>query len=191
MDGRIFRWINDGPEWLSPGMRFFSVGFDGTPIKLLLVAILIGMLAAGKTTRRAAILALIAFPIADGLTNLIKHAWPMVRPCNDPNTVAFLRIGATTSAGTASAHSANMAAVATVFLGCLRGFGVPWTILAFLVGYSRVYNGVHYPYQVALGWLVGISVGLAVFFLARRIEWTLSARREKRSATRVETEGPA
>lgn len=164
-------------------MRFFSVGLDATPMKILLVVILVGMMAAGKTTRRAAILALIAFPIADGITNIIKHAYFGVRPCNDPNIVAFLRIGATNSSGTASAHSANMAAVATVFIGTLRGFGIPWALLAFLVGYSRIYNGVHYPYQVALGWTVGIFVGLAALFISRRIEKWWTERKESRGAT--------
>lgn len=181
MDGALFRWINGGPEWLAPGMRFFSVGLDGKPMKLLLIVILLVMLAAGKNTRRAAILALIAFPIADGITNVLKHAFPTLRPCNDPATVALLRIGATTSSGTASAHSANMAAVATVFLGTLRGFGAPWAVLAFLVGYSRVYNGVHYPYQVGLGWTVGILVGTGIFFLGRRIEKAWTERKEGRS----------
>lgn len=162
-------------------MRFFSVGLDAKPMKILLIVILLGMMAAGKTTRRAAILALIAFPIADGLTNVLKHAWPTLRPSNDPNIVAFLRIGSTTSSGTASAHSANMAAVATVFIGTLRGFGLPWALLAFLVGYSRVYNGVHYPYQVTLGWTTGILVGLGVLFLARRIEKAWTERKERRS----------
>lgn len=183
MDRALFRSINGGPEWLAPGMRFFSEGLNSGPMRLALAVILVAMLAAGKTTRRAAILALIAFPIANGLTDVLKHLLPALRPSNDPAIVALLRIGATKSAGTASAHAANMAAVATVFVGTLRWFGAPWALLAFLVGYSRVYNGVHYPYQVALGWTCGIVAGVAVLLIARRIETWWSKRRQERDGT--------
>ena len=187
MDRALFRSINGGPEWLAPGMRFFSEGLNAAPMRIALAVILIAMLAAGKTTRRAAILALVAFPIANGITDVFKHLLPAVRPSNDQTIAVFLRIGSTKSAGTASAHAANMAAVATVFVGALRWFGAPWVLLAFLVGYSRVYNGVHYPYQVLLGWGCGIAAGLVVLLVSRRIERWWNERKESRSATQDQT----
>ena len=60
-------------------------------------------------------------------------------------------------------------AIATVFLFSLRGFGVPWLVLSILVGLSRVYNGVHYPLQVLLGWIVGATVGTLASLLLRRL----------------------
>ncbi|RYG62692.1 phosphatase PAP2 family protein [bacterium] len=179
VDRAIFRAINGGPPWMAPLMRMLSTGLNKGPMKIALIVILLVMLAAGKTTRRAAALALIAFPIANGITDLIKHFFPATRPSNDPMIVVMLRIGTTENAGTASAHAANMAAVATIFIGTLGWFGVPWAILAFLVGYSRIYNGVHYPYQVGLGWLVGIVVGLVVLFVAKRVERWWIARKGK------------
>ena len=181
MDRAIFQWINGGPPWLAPSMHFFSTGMNAKPMKFLLAGIIIAMLAAGPRTRRAAIFALIAFPIANGVTDLFKAFLPTLRPFNDPNVITLLRIGTSESAGTASAHAANMASVATVFTGKLKWFGVPWVLLAFLVGYSRIYNGVHFPYQVALGWAVGILVGLLVLFVGGRIERAWIARKESRS----------
>jgi len=153
-------------------MRFFSIGLDQLWVKGLLVVILLALIAAGKETRRGAIYALISWPIANGVTDLFKHLLPTLRPCNDPAMVpeSFLRIGATLSAGTASAHSANMMAVATAFLLTLRGFGVSWLILAILVGISRIYNGVHYPWQVALGWAIGALAASTAVFIGRRME---------------------
>jgi undecaprenyl-diphosphatase len=156
VDRAIFKWINGGSSMWEGAMRFFSEGLDSTWMKALLLIIIAAMIAAGKDTRRGAICALIAFPIADGLTNILKKTFPLPRPCNDPDLMdVIVRIGKTNSAGTASAHSANMLAVAICFTIALRGYGIPWLILAFLVSISRIYNGVHYPYQVLLGWICG------------------------------------
>jgi undecaprenyl-diphosphatase len=59
------------------------------------------------------------------------------------------------SYGTASAHAANMAAVAFVTTYFLGKWGYPWIVVAFLTGLSRIYMGLHYPSQVLLGWFCG------------------------------------
>ena len=140
-------------------MEFFSTATDRLWFKLLLLALVIGMMAWRKDTRRAAVQALIAFPIANGFTDIFKHTLPMPRPFQELSDV-ILRIGGSDSPGTASAHSANMAAVAFVFAYQLGWAGSPWVLIAFLTGISRVYNGVHYPYQVLLGWTCGVVAGL-------------------------------
>jgi undecaprenyl-diphosphatase len=40
--------------------------------------------------------------------------------------------------------------------------GWPFIIISFLVGYSRIYVGVHFPLDVAVGWLIGSIFALAV-----------------------------
>ena len=51
---------------------------------------------------------------------------------------------------------------------------VPLLVLAAAVGYSRVYIGVHFPYDVAAGALIGILDGLFAdsLDLTRLIRWT-------------------
>ena len=181
MDRAIFHLINRWPESFAPAMRTFSEGLNSPGMKGLLAVIVVALLAAGKETRRAAILALIAFPLADGATNVLKHAFPTLRPCNDPSlNDCILRIGASQSSGTASAHAANTVAIATVFLLTLRWYGAPWAALAILVGLSRIYNGVHYPWQVGLGWLVGILVAGLVVVVGRQVERFVGRRRGDR-----------
>jgi undecaprenyl-diphosphatase len=63
-----------------------------------------------------------------------------------------------TSYGSSSAHAATMMAVATAFLFYNRTLGLVWLGVALLTGVSRIYVGVHYPYQVLLGWAVGAFV---------------------------------
>jgi undecaprenyl-diphosphatase len=78
------------------------------------------------------------------------------------------------SSGTTSAHSANMAAIATVMTLEAKWWGAPWIAFAFFTGISRIYTGVHYPSQVIFGWGVGILCG---FIVSR----TWRAYRENRS----------
>ena len=170
-DEGLLRSINSGPESLTPAMRFLSGALDETPGRIGLLVIL-AVLLFRADGRRGVIQSLIAFPIANEITDLFKAYLPEPRPFQVHDWV-ILRVGASDSMGTASAHSANMAAVATVM--CLRmgKWGIPWAVLAFLVGYSRAFNGAHYPHQVLLGWLVGIGTGFLVvkawdFIVSRR-----------------------
>jgi undecaprenyl-diphosphatase len=160
-------------------MRFFSEGLQEWWVKLILLICLGSMIAAGKDTRKGAICALLSWPIADLLTNILKKTIPLPRPCNDPALGdLILRIGKTDSPGTASAHSANMLAVAICMLIALRWGGIPWLILAILVALSRVYNGVHYPYQVVLGWICGAFAAVLVCMLYDKIAKRRAAKRE-------------
>jgi undecaprenyl-diphosphatase len=58
-----------------------------------------------------------------------------------------------------------MLAVAICMLIALRWGGIPWLILAILVALSRIYNGVHYPYQVILGWICGAFAAVLICML--------------------------
>jgi undecaprenyl-diphosphatase len=157
----VFRAINHWPEWLSPMMQFFSTATDRGWFKILLLLMVLGMIAYRKDTRRTAIQALVAFPIANEMTDTFKNMLPMPRPFQELTDV-ILRLGTSDSAGTASAHSANMAAVAFVFTYHLKWWGTPWILVALVVGLSRIYCGMHYPYQVLLGWTCGALAGFVV-----------------------------
>jgi len=144
-------------------MRFFSEATNHLWVKIALAALLIALIVRGGKARRCGVQALIAFPISDGLTNVLKHVWPMHRPFQEMSPAeCILRAGWSDSAGTASAHSANMAVVAYIFVYHLGWKGSPWVLVALITGFSRVYNGVHYPYQVLFGWTCGLLVGFLV-----------------------------
>ncbi|MCH8274930.1 MAG: phosphatase PAP2 family protein [Armatimonadetes bacterium] len=158
-DQALFRWINAG--WSSPLLDqvfwFFSMGIKETWVRVGLAGVFLFLLIR-RRARAAAIQAMFAWPLANELADVFKHGFQAARPHAD----AIFRVSELTSYGTMSAHAATMAAVATVMTLRLGRWGLPWILVAFLTGLSRVYVGVHYPSQVALGWLGGFVCGWVI-----------------------------
>lgn len=144
-------------------MRFFSEALNYPSVKIVLGIFLVAMLLAQPLTRKTVIQALTAVAIGNSLTDVFKHTWHMHRPFQELKGV-IMWVGTSPSFGTASAHSANMAAVAFVFVYHLRWWGSPWVAIAAITGFSRVFCGAHYPYQVLLGWTTGIITAAAVTY---------------------------
>ena len=188
-DQGLFEWINHWPHSWNPFLKFFSVALNQTWVKAVLGVVILGMAVRGERSRKAVLLALIGVGIANTMTNIAKEAFPSNRPFNNQSRYAllkddgyvlvqthtgtrskvpkdfngvFLRVGDSKSKGTASAHSANMAALAFAMTYFLRGWGIPWIGVALLTGLSRIFTGAHYPSQVMFGWLCGIFAAFVV-----------------------------
>jgi undecaprenyl-diphosphatase len=161
VDVQLFRLINSWPESLSPFFWFFSEGSKDIRVRLAMLVFALVLLFGSPVRRKAIIQVLIAFPIANGITDLLKSGLKWTRPCVDLTDIA-VRVSPLTSFGTASAHSANMAAVAFVMTYYFKWWGVPWILIALFTGLSRIYVGVHYPSQVLFGWTCGVVAGWLV-----------------------------
>ena len=66
-----------------------------------------------------------------------------------------------------SNHATNMFGVATIVAFLIPGVGPYAFTIAALIAYSRVYVGVHYPFDVIGGALLGMMIGFFVWMLAR------------------------
>lgn len=180
LDRQLFYAINGWPDSWSP---FFFVLSELTKLpaaRVALVALVIGLVIY-KPTRVATALANVSWLLANETCDQFKAFGKGLRP-NVELPDVHVRVAHLTSFGTASAHSANMAALATAFwLRLGWKWGLPWAILAFLTGLSRIYNGVHYPSQVLLGWGVGCIVA---FLIVRLYEgWVRSRNVEPASGS--------
>ncbi|MBS1715930.1 MAG: phosphatase PAP2 family protein [Armatimonadetes bacterium] len=165
LDTAVFRAVNGWPESTAPFWVFLSNATKTTG-GLVLIGSLVVLSLVWKPTRLGTVLALLAWPLANLTTDVLKDAFQWNRP-SWPDVMAAnpwiqVRVEPLTSFGTASAHSANMMAVATVFLWLHRPMGALWCGVAVLTGLSRIYVGVHWPSEVVLGWLCGAVCGTII-----------------------------
>ncbi|PKL50501.1 MAG: phosphatase PAP2 family protein [Candidatus Riflebacteria bacterium HGW-Riflebacteria-2] len=144
----------------------------------LIILVWLAMVCSGRAQLRVLALALV---VSVGFTDLvcgkvIKKAVGRLRPCALAQQTGFncrLLLPLKTSKSFPSNHAANTAAFATAMIVmCGLKAGWPFIIIAFLVGYSRVYVGVHFPLDVAAGWLIGTLLALAVCRVIRH-RWPL------------------
>lgn len=74
--------------------------------------------------------------------------------------------------GFVSSHSANAFSLATIFAVLGKKYKLLPILIyswAILVGYSRIYCGVHYPLDVIVGGILGIGIGLLIVLLYKFI----------------------
>jgi len=111
--------------------------------------------------------------ISLGLNTLLKAAWHAPRPYWFDPRVKLLT-GAESSFGIPSGHAQNSVVIwSGIAAQSRRGWG--WTVavvLAFLIGFSRIYLGVHFPTDVLTGWVLGVVVlALAIWLEKPVMDW--------------------
>ncbi|MDD3287137.1 MAG: phosphatase PAP2 family protein [Bacteroidales bacterium] len=74
--------------------------------------------------------------------------------------------------GFVSSHAANAFSLATIFAVLGKKYKLLPVLIyswAILVGYSRIYCGVHYPSDVIVGGILGIGIGLLIVMLYKLV----------------------
>lgn len=103
------------------------------------------------------------------LSETIKRITKIPRPYVSHNTIHTF----THSTGYSfpSEHAAVYGALAFIAFSIDFRLGIITTIVAFLIGISRVNLGVHYPIDVLVGWIVGILVALVFTYFFKTYLW--------------------
>jgi undecaprenyl-diphosphatase len=146
----IFIHITNGVFWIIPGIiaavLFIIFQKKKALIILGLVAITVGT--------------------SDPVCNrIIKPQVDRMRPCNPSvhlENGRFL-LGRKTSRSFPSSHAMNIFAQAMLLSLFYRKKTVWFFLFALVIGFSRIYVGVHYPFDVAAGALFGMAIGAGVY----------------------------
>ena len=113
--------------------------------------------------------------LSDQLSSgLIKPLVERLRPTHEPSLEGLLCIVHDCREGGysfVSSHAANSLAFATFSILLFKNRLYGWVIASWsiLTGFSRMYLGVHYPFDVVCGTILGIGVGFLVYFLLKKL----------------------
>jgi undecaprenyl-diphosphatase len=168
-DRDIFLYLNGlHAPWLDPVMLLITETLVWLPLYLYLLYLIF------KDHSREGWFILVGLTLtivlADQVTStLMKPYFARLRPSQEPSLETLVHIVNGYKGGKfgfASSHAANTFGIATflfLILGRKRKWIVTLFLWAFVVTYSRIYLGVHYPGDILVGALVGVLAGLAGF----------------------------
>ena len=158
-----------GPHWLDTSMRDLTT-LGGYAVIVTIAVLALGYLA---ILRNWAAIVLVIASLAGGtlLNSVLKGAFGRPRP----ELVAHL---VTVETASLPSGHAMMSAVTYLTLGALLARVQPWwplkmyiigaaVVLTLLVGFSRVYLGVHWPTDVLAGWCMGAAWAMGCWLVAR------------------------
>lgn len=177
LDKEIFLAINQGLsnpvfDWF---MRVIRNPYAWSPLYLFLIIFFIKTY--GKTGILIVVMTLGTFAIADfSSSTLIKKSVKRVRPCNDIEFKEQVNIRIRCGSGFSftSSHAANHFALASFWIVLFRRrwrhalwLGITW---AALIAIAQVYVGVHYPFDILCGALLGALIGYSMGHIFKAVQ---------------------
>ena len=165
LDTHLFYFLNVSVQ--NPILDFLmpiltNLDYWRIPILLLAIALLVF---GGRRGRIAVLLLILGITLSDQVCNsLLKPLVGRMRPCNVLENVHLL-VGCSKAFSFPSSHATNIFTGMIIFSFVYPKLKVGLIIVAALVAYSRVYVGVHYPFDVMAGTALGISCAVTIIVL--------------------------
>ncbi len=100
---------------------------------------------------------------------VLKNLICRVRPCN--LVEVQMLINKPSSFSFPSGHTCSSFAAATVLMKMDKRFGIGALVIASLIGFSRLYNYVHFPTDVLCGAILGVVCGFVMCWIFKKFGW--------------------
>lgn len=173
MDGAALIWIQNNlrTEWLTPAIltitKLGNTGYIWIAISLILLCF--------RKTRMAGIAGIGSLLCSLLFTNIIlKELIARPRPYTVLEDLVSL-IGTAGGYSFPSGHTSSSFACASAVCFMLKKTDMKWRwlliVLAAVMGFTRLYVGVHYPTDILGGVILGVLYGYAGFQGALFLEW--------------------
>lgn len=167
IDRKLFIYLNGfHSEFLDQLMWFVSGKYEWIPLYALLLFLVV------KKYRKYSwifiLFTVLSVVLADQISvKLFKEMFERWRPCHNLELKSIVHIVNEKCGGRfgfVSSHATNSFAVAT-FLGMAMNRKILVALLfwALVVSYSRIYLGVHYPFDILGGAILGVLIALITF----------------------------
>jgi undecaprenyl-diphosphatase len=166
VDDRVFDAV---ASWQSPLLdrTMPELSIVATKSRLWMVIAALLAIFGGAKGRRTAIEGMVAVGVNSFVVNIpLKSAVRRKRPTDE--VPEERRLAKPESYSFPSGHTASAAAFSGIVGRAYPKLWLPINGLAAMVGFSRVYTGVHFPGDVLGGWIVGKGVALVVNAIASR-----------------------
>ncbi|MCG1037607.1 phosphatase PAP2 family protein [Polaribacter sargassicola] len=173
-DKNIVVFLNNlGSEQWDPLWLGITNQFNWTPL-FLLVLFLVFKTFGWKRGGFIAISLILLVAFSDQFTNLIKNSVQRLRPNNDPEIKHLLRILKSPKGFSFMSGHATTSTFFSVFVILLLKdkykyiyFILIWPLV---FAYSRLYLGVHFPIDILVGVIIGITLANIYYFFFKKVD---------------------
>lgn len=164
-------WTNSFFDWLMPWVRNPELW-----VPLYLFLILLITINFKKQAGWILFFAVLTVTLTDTISShIFKPYFHRLRPCSDPEMAGMVRLLLSYAPGNGSftsSHAANHFGIAMFFYLTLKQYFGNWMFSffawAFIICYAQVYVGVHYPFDILGGAIIGCLSGYFTAWLLNR-----------------------
>lgn len=182
LDERLFLALhNVHAPWLDTSMWYVSKMLFWTPVYVLLLVAMYRRMNGVRFISAIIGLGALLFLTDFVAVHAVKETVQRLRPSHAPALEHLVHLVTDENGqlyrggryGFFSNHASNYAGVCTFFILLMRPLKrraiallIAWVVL---ISYSRIYLGVHYPFDILAGWIYGAICGWMVFLLVDRL----------------------